>query len=152
MDAQDQILKDAFLNLPKVMQDTITDSNVQAKLRQLSSKYDLHIDKWGILENEIMMTLLGISEPEKLAENISNEVGISLDQAMAISNDVGEIVFTPIQNKLKKSVSDDQPIVEKAKGPIDINKFLGGASADPKSYTPKAQTKTVDPYQEPINS
>jgi hypothetical protein len=149
MDEQEQILKDAFLSLPKVMQDTITDSDVQSKLHQLSKKYNLHIDKWKILENEIMMALLGISEPEDLAKNINTEADVSMDMALQIANDVGKIVFNPIQQKLKNNIQPQENIIEKSKKPIDISKFLGGASADPSSYTPKAYTNT-DPYQEPV--
>ncbi len=151
MDEQEQILKDAFLRLPKILQETITDSDVQDKLRKLASKYELHIDKWDVLENEIMMTLLGISEPEKLAENIATEVGIGIEQAQKIADDVGQIVFSPIQTELRNNVGEPQNIVEKSRKPIDISKFIG-ASTNPTSYTPKAkaQKQSTDPYQEPV--
>ncbi len=169
MDKQDQILKDAFLRLPKVLQNAIINADVQANLRKLAKVHKLHLDKWTILENEIMMALLGITDVNDLPYAISEQVGIPLEQALQITNSVAEIIFDPIQNELKNSVGESRNILEqvdeseqmqtnqdpsntKEKRPIDISKFIP-APIDPAVYKPKTPKKYADnndPYHEPI--
>ena len=165
----DQILKDAFLSLPKVLQEAITNADVQANLRKLADVHKLHLDKWTILENEIMMALLGITSAQELPHAISEQVGIPLDQAQKITNSVAEIVFDPIQDELKGEIGESQstlekvdsavrqsaaqaPLPKKPGGPIDISKFTP-APTDPAEYKPKTTKKYADnndPYHEPI--
>ncbi len=167
MDEQEQALKDAFLALPKVLQEAITNADVQANLRKLADVHKLHLDKWVVLENEIMMALLGITDPNDLPYAISEQVGIPLEQAQQITNSVAEIVFDPIQNELKGKVGEhkstlenidyspihtkqDHPITTKNK--IDISKF-SPAPTNPVEYKPQTTKKYADnndPYHEPI--
>ena len=166
----DQVLKDAFLSLPKVLQEAITNADVQANLRKLAEVHKLHLDKWTILENEIMMALLGITSAADLPHSISEQVGIPLDQAQEITNSVAEIVFDPIQDEIKGEIGESQNILEKvdatvqknanqeeafikSKAPIDISKFTP-APTDPAEYKPKTVKKYADnndPYHEAID-
>ena len=159
-----QALKDAFLALPKVLQKAITDAHVQANLRKLAEKYKLHLDKWTVLENEIMLALLGITNAADLPHAIQEQVGIPLEQAQEITDAVSRIVFDPIQEELKQEVGESKNILEtadttqpkyikKQKQPIDISKFTT-APTDPTVYTPKTPKKYTDnhdPYLEPID-
>ncbi len=155
-DIQQQI-KDAYNSLPKVVQETIANADVQAKLRELSKAYSLHLDKWRLLENEIMLALLGITEPQDLPENIVKDVGLTPEQANKITEAVIAIVFDPIQESLKEQVGEAQSTLETiddttpAKNPIDISKF-SEAPTNPSTYTPKVNStsKVDDPYHEPI--
>ncbi len=169
MSDTDQIIKDAFMALPKVLQKAITDADVQSKLRKLAEVHKLHLDKWIILENEIMMALLGITNPDDLPETISKRVGIPLEKATQITNAAGEIIFGPIKDQLKNAVGDSKNIIEsvgdennthtndltnqKSETQIDISKFMH-APTDPDVYTPKTPKKypdNNDPYLEPID-
>ncbi len=159
---QDQILKDAFTALPKVLQDAITNADVQANLRKLAEVHKLHLDKWTVLENEIMMALLGITDPTDLTHAISEQVGVPLEQAQQIADSVASIVFDPIQDELKGEVGESRSTLEnidyvegsqmKPSGPIDISKFTP-AHSDPAQYHPKTDKKYADnndPYHEAI--
>jgi len=157
MDEQEQILQDAFLALPQVLQEAITNADVQANMRKLAEVHKLHLDKWNILENDIMLALLGISDINELPENISTHINIPLEQAQQITNSVAEIVFDPIQDELKLEVGESRSTLEnidyqKQKGPIDISKF-SPAPSDPVQYKPRTTKKYADnndPYHEPI--
>ncbi|MCD5384656.1 MAG: hypothetical protein LRZ97_01945 [Candidatus Pacebacteria bacterium] len=149
-----QQIQDAYAALPKVVQDVITDSDVQAKLRELSKVYSLHLDKWTILENEIMMALLGINEPQDLPSNIVSNVGLTKEQATKITEAVISIVFDPIQDELKSEVGKSKSALEAidAREKIDISKF-SKASVDPGTYAPttkKTHRQIADPYLEPL--
>jgi hypothetical protein len=155
-----QQIQDAFNSLPKVVQEAITDADIQAQLRQLAKSYSLHLDKWVELENEIMLAIVGISEPRDLPENIVERVGLTHEQAVKITQAVAAIVFDPIQEKLKTQVGEAKSTLESIdsqdqevpKTPLDISKF-SGAPLEPQTYSPKAQKNypaSTDPYHEPV--
>lgn len=158
MDLQNPVVKEAFERLPAVLRDAISSSDVQASLRKLADTYKLHLDKWDILENEIMMALLGITDPNRLMANIMQEVGLPKEQALAITKDVAAIVFDPIQSKLRAEVGEARSAVEEAdattlrtRHTIDLSKFTQ-TPVDPKAYEPQTQHAYAsdDPYHEPL--
>jgi hypothetical protein len=158
MDNQEQQLKDAFLQLPEVLQKAITNADVQANLRKLANTHKLHLDKWVILENEIMMALLGLTDPNDLPRNISEQILIPIEQAREITDSVTKIVFDPIQEELQREIGESQSTLETIDTPqapaeaIDISKF-SPAHSEPSMYNPKTEKKYVDnndPYHEAI--
>lgn len=154
MDEREQIIQDAFNRLPEVVQDAITDGHVRPAMRALSDKYNLHLDKWTILENEIMFALLGLSDPAELTEHIANQVRIPTEQAASIASDVSRDIFGPIQQNLQKSLTPNggKDGVSYTKEPIDISKF-SATPVDPKAYVPPTRPlypASNDPYHEPV--
>ncbi len=95
-----------FKQLPKPIQDAITSADVAARMRELAEKHNLHTDQWGILENEVMLTLIGFQPTEDLAKNIGQEVGLQEDAASALAADVSKIVFEPIREELRKQLGE----------------------------------------------
>src|SRR3990167_1319619 len=93
----DHKLQERFAQLPKVVQDAITSADVEKQLRTLANTHKLHLDQWQNLENEVMLTLLGFVDPEKLQENIQKEVGVSAEIATELAADISRIVFEPIR-------------------------------------------------------
>ncbi len=98
-------LKERFDQLPKVVQDAITSADVQKKMREVANSHKLHLDQWGILENEVMLTLLGFQNPSELAHHIQSEVGLPAEDAAALAATVNTIVFEPIRQELERGLS-----------------------------------------------
>ena len=99
------IIQDAFANLNPVVQKVLTSAELAVKLQRLSKKHALHLDKWTLLENEITMTLLGITDPDSLISNIESHVGVERDEAQAIANDAAVEIFNPIRDELEVSLA-----------------------------------------------
>jgi len=97
-------LRERFEELPEVVRNAITSADVQKQLRAVSEKHQLHIDQWGKLENEVMLTLLGFQEPAELPANIQNEVSISAEEAQSLAVDINTIVFEPIRQELERQL------------------------------------------------
>ena len=91
----DDILKERLQALPKAVRDSIASADVEKKIQELAEQHKLHIDKWNALENEIMLTLLGLEPIAKLAENIKNEVDVSEETANALTEDISATIFGP---------------------------------------------------------
>lgn len=98
-------VKERFKELPKVVQDAIMSADIQKRLRSVSDNHKLHLDQWGILENEVMLTVLGFQEPKDLASNIQSEVGITAEEAAVLANEINKIVFEPIRQELERGLS-----------------------------------------------
>lgn len=104
----DAAMQESFNKLPRAVQDAITSADVEKHLRELSDKHKLHLDQWTLLENEVMLTLLGIEPIANLASNIQSEVGVDSATAIAIAADVSQIVFAPIRGELERLLGHPQ--------------------------------------------
>jgi hypothetical protein len=103
-----EIIDKRIAELPPVVQRAIEDASVEKKLRTLAQKHKLHLDQWVLLENEIMLTLLGLAEPEEMAGNIAREVRIDKDVAEKIVADIATQVFQPIRAQLRGEMSEEE--------------------------------------------
>jgi hypothetical protein len=147
----DKEVGEHFAQLPKVVQDAITSADVQKRLRELSDKRKFHIDQWQILENEVMLTLLGIQDVTNLASELSTELGISADEANILANDINTIVFEPIRQELERQLESPEAKekeltgAEAARAQILADAALsGGASGAPSGGpTPAASVAPI---------
>lgn len=98
-------IQERFDELPESVQQAVTDASVEQKLRALARKYKLHLDQWVLLENEIMLTLLGLEQPEEMAANIAKTVGVDTELSQKIVNDIAVQVFHPIRQQLQGSLN-----------------------------------------------
>lgn len=98
------ILTERFKELPKVVQNAITSADVTKQLRQLADTNKLHIDQWETLENEVMMTLFGVTPFDELQANIEKHVGVSNEMARELTVNISKIVFQPIREELEREL------------------------------------------------
>ena len=154
-ESPDEEIAQRFAELPAAVQEAITSTNVEEKLRGLSAKYKLHLDQWVLLENEIMLTLLGLEEPEDMVKNIATEVKISNDVAQKLVNDIGQQIFKPIREAMQGSLSRDALARGNAGASGGINTQEKRAPSDTLAYQrgqSSVERKDVqeDPYRESI--
>jgi len=93
-------LKKRFMALPKVIQDAMLDAHIEERLRGVAKKYKLHYDKWVVLENEIMLTLLNMQSPEDLPQHIMDATGLKSEDAHELTDTIVRDIYNPIQEKL----------------------------------------------------
>ena len=110
MDAEEaklaQMIRDQFGKLPKVVQDAISSADVEKHLRDLATKHKLHLDQWETLENQVMLTLLGIQDSDDLKNNIKNEVVVPDEVAQELTDDISANVFEPVRAQLEQELAD----------------------------------------------
>lgn len=119
-----QILIDAFNELPAVVQRAILSSELEEKMRTLAEKHKIHLDKWTLLENEITYALFGITAPEDLPDNIVKHVGLSKEEAVVINNAAVEIIFEPIRKQLQDTIAAEKAGRKVPVVPIEQQKVL----------------------------
>lgn len=103
-DAIKKILEEQFKALPKSVQNAIASGKIDEQFKVLAEKHKLHLDQWQALENQIMLTVLGLSEPDALVENITKEVVIARERAQEIVDDIATTVFKPIREELERQL------------------------------------------------
>lgn len=101
-----QEMKKRFDALPESIRHSIADAHVEQKLRTLAQKHSLHLDKWVLLENEIMLILLGIEDAKDMVTNVAREVNIDVQRAEALVKDVITEVFDPIRAQMQQELSE----------------------------------------------
>lgn len=155
MDEETQrAIKERFQRLPKVLQDAITSANIAQHLRELATTHKLHLDQWEALENEVMLTLLGLEQVDVLRENIQREIGADEATASALAADISRIVFEPVRQELERGLEHPQAktkevsTVETARQEVLANKPEAGSEQPANSVAPSA-TNRVSPATPP---
>lgn len=117
---QDTELQELFQKrlreLPQVVQNAIRSADVQKRLRNLADTNKLHLDQWQILENEVMLTVLGFQQIESLEKNIKDQVGVSDEIAHALTESANQLIFEPIRAELERELEHPEAHVEEVSG------------------------------------
>ncbi len=100
----EKALKERFEKLPPVVQNAITSADVEKRMRELADTHKLHLDQWQSLENEVMLTLLGVQPIENLEKNLISEVRVTAEIAKSLAGDISKIVFEPIRGELERQL------------------------------------------------
>jgi len=103
MDIQ-KLIRERFAQLPKVVQTAITSADIEKQLRELANTHKLHLDQWQTLENEVVMTLIGINPVEELSVNLQKQLAVSNEIAKSLTADISKIVFEPIREQLEREL------------------------------------------------
>ncbi|MEK7155268.1 MAG: hypothetical protein AAB734_00130 [Patescibacteria group bacterium] len=134
-----QQLDEQFKQLPQIVQNAITSADIEKHLRALADTQRLHLDQWQKLENEVMLTLLGIQQIESLQRNIQSEVGVTSEVAQELAESINKIVFEPIRQELERQLTHPDA---QAKQVSDVeaarDQTLAGARSVPTAPSPSA--------------
>jgi hypothetical protein len=106
-DSAKKILGDQWERVPKELRDAIFSSDLSNKLHLLAQKYHLHIDKAGMLEDEVVLVLMGMEDPDAFVTNAKRELDISPEDARGLARDVNDQIFHPIREKLTSFIAAD---------------------------------------------
>jgi len=104
-DDASQLLEERFDQMPEAVQSAITSTDVDAHMRKLAQKHDLHLDQWQELETEVMMALMGIKPVSQLQENIKKNVRVDDGAAKELSDSISSVVLSPIREELERFLS-----------------------------------------------
>lgn len=128
-------LKKRYFELPEALRDAIASSDLEKKLQAIASRHELHLDRWELLENEVMLVLLGIQPAEALQENIVKEAGLPEDVASQLASDIALEIFEPIRQSLEEN--------------IDAAEEAGAAPSAPPAAPAPEPAATISPATPP---
>ncbi len=127
----DKKLEERFKTLPKVVQDAITSADVQKHMRDLAEGHKLHVDQWQVLENNVMLTLLGFQPVAELTQHLQKDLAITEEVAVELATSISDIVFSPIRGEMERSL-DHPAAVQAAISDVEAVRAqeLGAAAAN----------------------
>lgn len=97
-------LKGHFDKLPKDVQQAILSVDFGKELKEITSRYKLHIDQGAQLETETTLVMLGLVPPKEYARNLVAEAHIDPVAADAIANEINDKIFRPIISSLHEAL------------------------------------------------
>ena len=144
----DELIKDRFKELPRVVQEAIVSADVQKHLRELAETHKLHLDQWTALEDEVQMTLLGINDSSELMQNIRDKVHVPEDTAKALVQSISEVVFEPIRQELERQLEHPDAVAKATSGVEDMRASILADASEHSASTPTAEA-TATPVVAP---
>lgn len=147
------IFKEQYSKLPPELQKAIMASDLQTKLTSLTQKYRLHIDKASVLENEVVLVLMGMENPDEFVNNSRRELGISPEDARSLARDVNDQIFHPIREKLESFINaQTQAYIAANPAPTFPSQGEASSSTTPQSIPTAPKTPaSPDRYREPVD-
>lgn len=95
-------IKERFDMLPEDTQKAIQSFDYDKALRSIHTKYNLHIDQAGALEQAVADVIFGSTKPYDLIKRISMDLRIEEEKAKEIAFDINTTILKEIQELMKK--------------------------------------------------
>lgn len=95
----------AFDKLPKDVKQVVMSGALAETFQKIGAEHKLAIDKTGILADVVTLTILDLIPRDRLVAKISEELGISGNEAIVIAKSVNERVFLRIREILREEQS-----------------------------------------------
>lgn len=154
------IIKNQLPNIPPHMQEYLQSDAYPRVMREVVSRYNLHLDIAAQVEIETTLMLIGVVSPSEYQQKL-REAGLTQEQAQIIAADMNTEVFKPLVAAYKKPeapafanafageiAQPKEETVESSQEPL--------AEATPEPAAPPVEEKkiekkyAIDPYREPI--
>jgi len=94
----------AMRDLPKPVQDFLKSDERDAVVRELSEKYQLHIDQAGEFERSFILMLLGVMRPEEFVTTLT-QAGLTQDVVNGLAADLNTRVFMRLRDAERNTPS-----------------------------------------------
>jgi hypothetical protein len=95
-------LRELYLKLPEDLKYAIFSVDVAEALGAIGKKYNLLLDKVGLLADETGLVMLGVTHPREYISSLSQKLGVDSQTARKIAEDVNEQIFRKVRESLKK--------------------------------------------------
>ncbi len=147
------VMAERFASLPKVVQDAILSADVQAHMRELAKGHKLHIDQWQVLENNVMLTLLGFHPVSELKDRLKNDLSVTDEVALDLAGSISQFVFDPIRGEMERHL-DHPSATEEIVSDVDAvraqtlqtnTETVPQAPADPATSIPTTPVPAATP-------
>lgn len=105
-----KIIEERMAKLPSDLKSAISSIDLESAFSEITKRNRLLIDQAGILQNEILMTVLGIEPLANFVSNISRELSIPSEKALEIAKNTDELIFKNIRSYLQKLNQEEDEI------------------------------------------
>jgi len=90
-------------SLPHDVQEAIHGSSWERKILDIGRRYGLHVDQLEILQTELSLAVLGLSDRQSFIREVTSEAHIPKETMFVMVEDINREIFEPIRDHLKKT-------------------------------------------------
>jgi len=94
-------LREKFQTLPQKIKDVMIAVETVEKIIDITKKHKLHIDKMGVLSDEVSLVMMGLTRPNEFMYKIEKSLNVSSDLAKEITKEINEEIFIKIREELQ---------------------------------------------------
>ncbi len=107
----DESVNQVMQTLPSVIRAYLVQGKHTAVAKNLMMKYGLRIDQAGVLEQEIILLIMGVDNPDEFTQVLVKEAKLNQQTISDIVQDVNAQIFVPLRQEMMKSgtVTAPQP-------------------------------------------
>ncbi len=102
LDDNSKLIQARYLQLPPEIQDLITADRTRKFILELGKRNGVHVDELGILENEILIVMLGLEDPARLPAQLRARAHFSEEKASAIAAEVDKQLLAPLRSAYER--------------------------------------------------
>ena len=95
--------------LPPVIRAYLVQGKHTTVAKSLMTKYGLRIDQAGVLEQEIILMIMGIDNPTEFTQALAGEAKLDQQTISSITKDVNEQIFVPLREEMRKDGMSAEP-------------------------------------------
>lgn len=127
--------------LPEDIRTAIESSDLDTHIQEIGAANNLHIDQEGLLADETVLVMLGITAPENFVARIMSQVQVSQEVAQKLASTISEKIFQPIQESMKQfhTKGAEKVPVSTDMGPAGIQSALSA----PNNTGPQPDNKNI---------
>ena len=111
--------------LPSYVQSAIHSSDWERKILNIGRKYGLHVDQLEILQTELSLAVLGLSDRQEFVHEVMKEARVNKETMDLMVGEINRDIFIPIREALRQAQEDfeKQQAREVAEESDDENEF-----------------------------
>ena len=102
-----QIIQEEVVKLPKEAQEVINSLSWENIAEEIGKKYLLTESEINDLQVETLLILVGLENGNYFGQNVENNVGATKDEAVKITEEIAQKIFTPINNALEENIKNN---------------------------------------------
>ncbi|MGB3922002.1 MAG: hypothetical protein WBL19_01805 [Minisyncoccia bacterium] len=162
MTEEEKLIKEQWDKLPPALQRAIESLPWKSLVKEVGQANALDNEQLVSLEREAMFILYGFENPADFVSNITREVGVSEEKALAVAAAIAEKIFEPISTKIAAGSGSNAalPMVEEGEKVHDAPHVEAAPTQPAPQARPEPKIKTplpdyrypdgTDPYREPL--
>lgn len=154
-------IKNNFGKLPSFLQQYLVSEELQIRVRSIGEEVGLHVDKLGMLYDEVLHLLSGVTAPDAFTKNLESQLMIGEEVVQELIALIDVFIVEDFRKKIqvyqaqgeKRDTNTD--LGENKHGSTAPTSILdmktGGATFSPKEAVEKKPASSYDPYRESVD-
>ena len=150
-DETKKLIQEQYAKLPKQLQEAIQSSHVNEMISAIAAQNKLHVDQIEVFENEVMMLMMGFTDPIEFVGELQKSLGLTADIALKIATDTNEQILLPIRERMEHP-SESAPIATPSNPPAMNAASTSMSAVEGKSVVMPSAAKVPEPVATPASA